>query len=72
VFRDSAIGLSHHERSGTSRLQSHLGPAEEKLSREISPRVFSQQEFAARLKSKDRFLTSVVRGPKQILLGELA
>ena len=49
-----------------------LGPAEEKLGREISPRVFSNREFAARLKSKDRFLTSVVRGPKQILLGELA
>jgi predicted nucleotidyltransferase len=49
-----------------------LGPAEEKLGREISPRVFSKQEFAARLKSKDRFLTSIVRGPKQILMGQLA
>ena len=50
----------------------HLGPVEKKLEREISPRVFSKQEFEARLKSKDRFLTSVVRGPKQILLGDLA
>jgi predicted nucleotidyltransferase len=50
----------------------HLGPVEERLGREVSPRVFSKREFAARLKSKDRFLTSVVRGSKQILLGEMA
>ena len=50
----------------------YLGPVEERLGREVSPRVFSKREFAARLKSKDRFLTSVVRGPKQVLMGERA
>lgn len=49
----------------------HLGSVEEKLQREINPRIFSRQEFDARLKSRDRFLTSVLRGPRLMLLGDL-
>ena len=48
-----------------------LRPMEEKIGREISPRVFSEGEFKARLKKRDRFLTSVMEGPKTLLMGEI-
>lgn len=50
-------------------LMALLRPVEEKIGREISPRVFSESEFKARLKSRDRFLTSVIEGPKVVLMG---
>jgi predicted nucleotidyltransferase len=54
-----------------AELVERLGPVEQRIQREISRRLFSPKEFAARLKARDRFLTSIVRGPKLMVLGEL-
>ncbi|TAN55642.1 MAG: MarR family transcriptional regulator [Betaproteobacteria bacterium] len=48
-----------------------LQPVEERIGREISPRLFSEREFRRRLKQRDRFLTSILHGPKIVLMGEL-
>lgn len=48
-----------------------LQPVEQRIGREISPRLFSEKEFRRRLKQRDRFLTSIVRGPRIVLLGEI-
>ena len=48
-----------------------VAPVEERIAREISPRVFSVEEFEARLGRKDRFLTAVMRGPKVVLIGSV-
>ncbi|MGH8673841.1 MAG: nucleotidyltransferase domain-containing protein [Burkholderiales bacterium] len=52
-------------------LVSLLQSAEEKVGREISPRLFSEKEFRRRLKHRDRFLTSIVQGPKMVLMGDI-
>lgn len=46
-----------------------LAPIEEKIGREISPRLFTEPEFKRRLKNRDRFLTSVIEGPTIMLMG---
>lgn len=48
-----------------------LGPAERKIGREVSPRLFTESEFRARLHKGDRFLKSVMQGPKIVLLGNI-
>lgn len=48
-----------------------LQPAEEKIGREISPRLFSGTEFRRRLRHRDRFLTSIMQEPKIVLLGDI-
>ena len=48
-----------------------LQPAEAKIGREISPRLYSEKEFRRRVKQQDRFLTSIVQGPKVVLMGEI-
>jgi len=48
-----------------------LQPVEEKIGREISPRLFSGTEFRRRLRRRDRFLTSIMQEPKIVLLGNL-
>ena len=42
--------------------------AQERLDREITPTVYSPQEFAQRLKGKHHFLRRVLRGPKIMLI----
>jgi uncharacterized protein len=46
-----------------------LGPLEQRLGREISPRLFSPEEFE-RKRGGDRFLRSVLSGPTIPLIGE--
>jgi predicted nucleotidyltransferase len=46
-----------------------LNAVEERIGREISPRLFSAEEFEQRLRRSDRFLTAVLRGPKIMLIG---
>lgn len=48
-----------------------LGPAERKIGREVSPRLFTENEFRERLQKGDRFLKSVMQGPKIVLLGNI-
>jgi predicted nucleotidyltransferase len=51
-------------------LLSLLRPVEQRLGREISPRLFSPEEFD-RKRPKDRFLKSVLSGPTIPLIGTL-
>jgi len=46
-----------------------LAPVEERIGREISPRLFSEREFRLRLKRRDRFLTAVMDEPRIAVLG---
>lgn len=46
-----------------------LRPVEERIGREISPRVFAPDEFKKRLDRGDRFLKSVMAGPRIPLIG---
>ena len=48
-----------------------LQPAEAKIGREISPRLFSEKDFRRRLRNRDRFLTSIVQGPTIALMGDM-
>ena len=56
---------------GFEELLRLLGPAEKKIGREVSPRLYSEQEFRERRRRGDRFLCAVLRGPRVMLLGEL-
>jgi predicted nucleotidyltransferase len=56
---------------GFEELLRLLGPAEKKIGREVSPRLYSEQEFRERRRRGDRFLSAVLRGPRVMLLGEL-
>ena len=47
-----------------------LRPAEERIRREISPRLYSPEEFRKK-RSADRFLKSVLAGPLIVLIGKL-
>ena len=49
---------------------SALRPAQDQLRREVNPSVFSSAEFRERIASKDHFITSVLREPKVILIGD--
>jgi len=46
-----------------------LLPAQERLGREITPTVYSPEEFADRLKGKHHFLMRVLQEPKIVLIG---
>jgi predicted nucleotidyltransferase len=47
-----------------------LHPAQEKLAREINPKVFSTREWKTNLKRKNPFLTDIIANPKIFLIGE--
>lgn len=49
---------------------SALETAQETLGREINPSVYSLREYRKKLRTGHRFLTSVVNGPKIMLLGD--
>lgn len=48
-----------------------LAPVERRIGREVSPRLFSEQEFRERLRRGERFLKSVLRGPHTVLMGQV-
>ncbi len=48
-----------------------LQPVEERIGREISPRLFSEREFRKRLAGKDRFLSAVLAERIVPILGEM-
>ena len=48
-----------------------LQPVEAKIGREIGPRLFSEREYRRRLKQQDRFLTSIMQGPRIGLIGDM-
>ena len=51
------------------RLDSNLGKLEKLLGREINYVLYSKAEFQSKKKSKDGFLTNVLRGKKIMLIG---
>jgi predicted nucleotidyltransferase len=55
---------------GFAELLRLLDPAEERIGREISPRLYSPKEFRQRIKRSDRFLSDVMKGPKIVVQGE--
>jgi predicted nucleotidyltransferase len=50
-------------------ISASLLPAQERLGREITPTVYSPEEFSERLKAKHHFLMRVLREPKTMLVG---
>lgn len=49
---------------------SALSPAQDQLGREVNPSVFTPDEFNKRIENKEHFITSVMRAPKIMLVGE--
>jgi uncharacterized protein len=49
-----------------------LGPAQDILGREINPIVYYPDEFDSKLKKKDSFVMSVIKGPKLMVIGDLS
>ncbi len=47
-----------------------LGPAQERLGREINPMVFSTSEFNQRIADGEHFVSAVMREPKVMLIGD--
>jgi predicted nucleotidyltransferase len=56
-------------RIGLSDLSPALRKAEERLGREVNVTTYSPEEFQDRIKSRDHFLTAVLRGRKQFVRG---
>jgi uncharacterized protein len=55
---------------GFSEVVSCLSTVEAKLGREINPTVYPPLEYAAKLKEKNHFLTSLVRQKKIFIVGD--
>jgi len=56
-------------RAGLADLSPALRKAEERLGREVNVAVYSPEEFREKVKSRDHFLTAVLRGRKQFVRG---
>jgi predicted nucleotidyltransferase len=56
-------------RSGLADLSPALRKVEELLGREVNVTVYSREEFREKIKSRDHFLTSILRTRKQFLKG---
>ena len=56
-------------RAGLAGLSPALRKAEERLGREVNVAVYSPEEFQEKIKSRDHFLTAVLRGRKQFVKG---
>ena len=46
-----------------------LHPAQQRLGREINPKVYSVREWRAKLRSKDSFVSEIIAQPKIFLIG---
>ena len=53
------------------QLSKSLKEPEDILRREINPSLYERQEIERRLRVKDPFIVSVLRGPKIVLMGDL-
>lgn len=53
------------------RVVGALAPAGERLRREINPVVMEPEQFRAKLKARDRFVSRIMREPKIMLTGDL-
>ncbi len=55
---------------GFDEVVTALTPAQDTLGREVNPTVFSSEEFQRRCADRDHFITSVMRNPRLMLLGD--
>lgn len=53
------------------RVVGALAPAGERLRREVNPVVMTAKEFRTKLKTRDRFVSRIVREPKLMLAGDM-
>jgi predicted nucleotidyltransferase len=65
----SDVDLMVIGRTGLSDLSPALRKAEERLGREVNVTFYSPEEFREKIKSRDHFLTAVLRGRKQYVKG---
>ena len=65
----SDVDLMVIGRLGLRDLSGLLSGVEEKIGREVNPHVMSEKEFRSRLKTKEHFMSSVLKGPKIFLIG---
>ena len=49
---------------------SQLRPAQDTLVREINPTVYTSAEFQKKVKAKHHFVSTIIHGPKIMLIGE--
>lgn len=54
---------------GLKEIAPLLSAAQEKLGREVNPKLYRRAEFAKRLAAKDHFLVSVLQQPKLFVIG---
>ena len=47
-----------------------LQPAQKTIGREVNPAVFSAQEFRTKVRSQDRFISTVLSSPRIFLIGD--
>jgi len=65
----SDVDLMVIGKAGLADLSPVLRKAEAKLGREVNVTAYSAEEFRERIKSRDHFLTAVLRGRKQFVKG---
>jgi len=59
---------------GSAKLERVVGalmPAGERLGRDLNPVVMAPEEFRTKLKTRDRFVSRIMREPKIILTGDI-
>lgn len=56
---------------GMRALTKLLSGLQEKLGREINPHIYTKEEFIKRIKSKDHFITSVLKEEIKPIIGDL-
>jgi uncharacterized protein len=65
----SDVDLMVVGKTGLADLSSSLRKAEQRLGREVNATVYSPEEFRAKVKSHDHFLTTVLKGHKHFVRG---
>jgi len=67
---NSDIDLLVISEAGFKEVVKALAEAQARLSREINPSVYTESEFQKKLQSGQHFLSSVVKGPKILVIGD--
>jgi predicted nucleotidyltransferase len=65
----SDVDLMVIGKAGLADLSPALRKAEQRLGREVNATVYSAEEFREKVKSRDHFLTAILRGRKQFVRG---
>ena len=65
----SDVDLMVIGKAGLADLSPALRKAEQRVGREVNATVYSPEEFREKVKSRDHFLTAILRGRKQFVRG---